>query len=154
MTDTELFARLRQMWTDLDPMPDDLVDSILVALATEGLAVEYVMLTMLDTVPALAGVRGTSESQTLEFTDGTLRMLLRVNSTGDGERRVDGWLTPASAMTVRLTQAHDEVTASISPEGRFEFEHIPTGRTRLWLEVDAIGAGGASHGFTTAEFDL
>ena len=154
MTNTELFARLRQMWNEVDPMPDDLVESVLVAIATEGLATEYVMLTMLETASGLVGVRGASESQTLEFTDGTLTVLLRVSSTGDGLRRVDGWLAPASTMTVRLIQAHGDVTTSTSPEGRFEFERVPAGRTRVWLETDVIEDVGAPHGFTTAEFDL
>jgi hypothetical protein len=154
MTDNQLFGRLRGMWVERDPMPDGLIDSVLVAIATEGLAIEYALLTLLARSTELAGVRGPSNAQTLEFSDGEVTMLLRVSPLGDGRRRVDGWLAPAAALTVRLTQGHDDMTTSINAEGRFEFVHVPAGLTRVWLEPDAGAGRGSARGFTTPEFDL
>lgn len=158
MTDNQLFGRLRGMWIERDPMPADLIDSVLVAIATQGLATEYALLTLLARSTELAGVRGPSNAQTLEFSDGETTMLLRVSPLADGRRRVDGWLAPAAALTVRLTQGHDDMTTSINAEGRFEFVHVPAGVTRVWLEPGTSGTNGTTsgvtRGFTTPEFDL
>ncbi|MGL4339478.1 MAG: hypothetical protein ACRCSP_03510 [Rhodoglobus sp.] len=154
-TSPELFARLRQMWNDRDPMPADLIDSVLVAIAADSLATEYALLTMVETSRELSGVRGPAEeSTTFQFSDGTMTMLLRVSPTSDGRRRVDGWLAPAFAGIVRLTQGHNDYATVVSPEGRFECEDVAAGPTRLWLEADAYSADGTPKGFTTPDFDL
>ena len=44
--DAELFAQLRSLWRDVDPMPAALVDRMIAAVAAEGLSDEYALLTL------------------------------------------------------------------------------------------------------------
>jgi hypothetical protein len=157
--DGALFARLREMWNRRDPMPHDLVDSVLVALATEGLVEEYALLTMLET-GSLAGVRGAADAsrdtRVVEFADETVTVMLRVSALDDRRRRVDGWLAPARPVSVVLQHGNDEWAASVSAEGRFEFNDVPAGSVRLVLrpEPGGIGNDDRRQGFTTPQFEL
>jgi hypothetical protein len=156
VSDDDLFARLRRLWSRRDPMPVDLVDKVLVSLATHDLGVEYAMLTLLESSGMPVGVRGTSDVKLLEFSHGTRSIMLRVSDLGDGRRRVDGWIAPAAPLLVRLEQDDDDVTTAASAEGRFDFADIPEGRTRMWLQPEAAqsGSGTARQGFTTEYFSL
>ena len=135
----DLFPRLRRMWERRDPVPDSLVESVLVALETADL--DYELLTLVDSTDRLAGVRGTGAAVTLTFTAGTTTVMLRVAPLSTDRRRIDGWLSPPVALTVRLdidaegagAPSVEQVTES-SPEGRFEFADVPTGEARMWLE--------------------
>ena len=152
----DLFARLRRLWRWRDPMPADLVDTVLVALATHTLSIEYAMLTMLESTGVPVGVRGVSEVQLLEFRHGSRSIMVRVSDLGDGRRRIDGWIAPASPLLVRLEQDDDDFTTAASAEGRFDFADIPAGRTRMWFQPDAPndGVGTSRQGFTTEHFPL
>ncbi|MCU1552103.1 MAG: hypothetical protein JWR36_2663 [Glaciihabitans sp.] len=151
----DLYARLRGMWSRLDPMPEDLIDDILVRLATENLGDEYALLTLVEHSEELVGTRSLSESRTLEFTDGAITILLRVSPSGSGTRRIDGWLAPASTGTLRIVVDGDEHSIEASPEGRFVFPDVALGRARMWLDPQSDEESGAvRRGFTTPEFEL
>ena len=46
--DAALFARMRAMWEDVDPVPADLVDRMVAAVAVEDLSREYALLTLVE----------------------------------------------------------------------------------------------------------
>jgi hypothetical protein len=152
----ELFARLRGMWTARDPMPQGLVDDILVRLATEDLSSDLALLTLVAESNGLLGVRGDTDNHTFEFSDGDTSLLLRISAAGVGRRRIDGWLAPASRATIHLDGVDGEKTTEADAEGRFAFTEIPEGRARIWfdrLEADASRSDG-TRAFTTLEFEL
>ena len=64
--DAALFARMRTMWEAVDPVPADLVDRMVAAVAVEDLTREYALLTLVEGV-ALSAVRGESDTLTLQF---------------------------------------------------------------------------------------
>lgn len=150
----ELFARLREMWAARDPMPEGLVDDILVRLATEDLGTEYALLTLVSDANELAGVRGLSDNHTLEFSDGVTTVLLRVSSAGVGKRRVDGWLAPASSASLRIETEEGETSTVAGEDGRFAFADVVGARARIWLDGVATADAPVRRGFTTLEFDL
>ena len=152
----ELFARLRRMWTARDPMPQGLVDDILVRLATEDLSSDLALLTLVAESDGLLGVRGASGNHTFEFSDGDTTLLLRVSDAGAGTRRIDGWLAPASRTTVHLDGAAGEKTSDADSDGRFAFTDISAGRSRIWFDRLGTDAdrSSASRAFTTLEFEL
>lgn len=166
LSDEDLFARLRRLWRRLDPMPEDLVGNVLVALDTDGLGVEYAMLTLLEPSDLRVGVRGISDTQLLEFSHGTRSVMLRVSDLGDGRRRIDGWIAPAASVVVRLEQDDDDLTTVASAEGRFDFADVAGGRTRMWLQPETapdgsvpggsgqVGAVRSRQGFTTEYFTV
>ena len=43
--DAALFARLRATWDDIDPMPADMIDRMVAAVAVADLSREYALLT-------------------------------------------------------------------------------------------------------------
>jgi hypothetical protein len=154
----ELYSRLRAMWSRRDPMPEGLIGDILVGIATEDLGTEYALLTLVERSEELAGVRGLSDSRTLEFSDGVVTILLRVSPADGGKRRIDGWLAPASTGTLRLEQggveAPAETTVEADNEGRFVFAEVDAGRTKVWLDRSPSAADATQRGFATPEFEL
>ena len=147
--DAALFARMRRMWEDVDPVPADLVDRMVAAVAVEDLSREYALLTLVE--GTLAAVRGESDTATLQFSDGTTSVLLHVTATESGKRRVDGWVD-ATALAIRLVQTDHEWSAEPGEHGRFAFEEVTPGVARLRLVVR--DADGALRDFQTPQFEV
>ncbi|MGH3689961.1 MAG: hypothetical protein ACRDT7_07385 [Microbacterium sp.] len=146
--DAQMFARLRTLWSEVDPMPAGLIDRMVAAVAADGLNREYALLTLVE--GQLGAVRGEADALTLQFSDGTTSILLHVTSTSSGRRRVDGWVDTAAAEIV-LTQG--EKVRSTSPEatGRFVFDEIPPGLTRVRLTTVI---GDETRTLATPQFEL
>ena len=147
--DAALFARMRRMWEEVDPVPADLVDRMVAAVAVEDLSREYALLTLVE--GSFAEVRGESDTATLQFSDGTTSVLLHVTATEDGGRRVDGWVD-ATALAIRLVQGDREWAADPGEHGRFAFDEVTPGVARLRLVVRA--ADGELRDFQTPQFEI
>ena len=147
--DAALFARMRRMWEDVDPVPADLVDQMVAAVAVEDLSREYAILTLVE--GTFAAVRGETDTATLQFSDGTTSVLLHVTATEDGGRRVDGWVD-ATALAIRLIQGDREWSAEPGEHGRFAFDEVTPGVARLRLVVR--DADGALRDFQTPQFEV
>jgi len=147
--DAALFARLRMAWEEVDPVPADLVDRMVAAVAVEDLSREYALLTLVEG-SVLAAVRGETDTATLQFSDGTTNVLLHVSAT-NGSRRVDGWVD-AAPLAIRLSQGDRDWSAEAGEHGRFAFDAIPSGVSRLRLVVR--GADGELHEFQTPQFEV
>ncbi|KTR78436.1 hypothetical protein NS234_02960 [Microbacterium oxydans] len=146
--DAQMFARLRSLWSEVDPMPAGLIDRMVAAVAADGLNREYALLTLVE--GQLGAVRGEADALTLQFSDGSTSILLHVTTTASGRRRVDGWVDTAAAEIV-LTQG--EKTRSITPEetGRFVFDDVPPGLTRVQLTAVI---GDETRTLATPQFEL
>ncbi|MFC7945172.1 MULTISPECIES: hypothetical protein [Microbacterium] len=146
--DAQVFARLRSLWSEVDPMPAGLIDRMVAAVAADGLNREYALLTLVE--GQLGAVRGEADALTLQFSDGSTSILLHVTTTASGRRRVDGWVDTAAAEIV-LTQG--EKTRSITPEetGRFVFDDVPPGLTRVQLTTVI---GDETRTLATPQFEL
>ncbi|MDX6297805.1 MAG: hypothetical protein QOI51_1662 [Nocardioidaceae bacterium] len=134
--DAELWRDLATMWEARDPMPANLVEHVLVALATEDLDREYELLHLMQRTDRLAGARGTNgtaDAVTITFSGESFALLLRVSGTGGGSRRMDGWVTPAREMRVTVKQAARTWEADVDAHGRFEIPQLPGGPTRCWF---------------------
>jgi hypothetical protein len=110
--DAALFARMRAMWQDVDPVPAELVDRMVAAVAVEDLSREYALLTIVS--GDLAAVRGETDTATLQFSDGTTSVLVHVTATEDGSRRIDGWVD-AAALAIRLSQGEEHGSGRARP---------------------------------------
>ena len=148
--DAALFARLRSVWREVDPMPADLVDRMVAAVAVEDLSREYALLTLVESVD-LAAVRGEADTATLQFSDGETSVLVHGTATESGRRRIDGWVD-ASALAIRLAQGEREWSADAGEHGRFAFDAVEPGVSRLRLVVR--GADGTIHEFQTPQFEV
>jgi hypothetical protein len=130
--DAALFARMRAMWQDIDPVPAELVDRMVAAVAVEDLSREYALLTLVS--GELADVRGDADTLTLQFSDGDTSVLLHVTAPEEGKRRIDGWVD-ATALAVKLVQGDRERTAELGEHGRFAFDDVKPGVCRVRLVV-------------------
>lgn len=148
--DAALFARLRAVWEQVDPAPVGLVDRMVAAVAVEDLSREYALLTLVEAA-SLTAVRSESDAATLQFTDGTTTVLLHVTMAEGGSRRIDGWVD-AEALAVRLAQGEREWPAEPGEHGRFAFEGVAPGLSRLRLVVR--GADGELRDFQTPQFEV
>ncbi len=146
--DAAHFARMRAMWSAVDPVPADLVDRMVAAVAVEDLSREYALLTLVES--ETAAVRGESDTATLQFSDGTTSVLLHVTATEEGLRRVDGW-TDADALAIRLTQESREWSAEAGEHGRFAFEGVTPGVSRLRL---VVRSDDGMRDFQTPQFEV
>ena len=146
--DARMFARLRSLWNDVDPVPAGLIDRMVATVAADGLNRESALLTLVE--GQLGAVRGEADALTLQFSDGSTSILLHVTTTASGRRRVDGWVDTAAAEIV-LTQG--ERSRSTSPEetGRFVFDDVPPGLTRVRLTTVI---GDESRTLSTPQFEL
>ncbi|WP_345802844.1 hypothetical protein AAIB33_07105 [Microbacterium sp. AZCO] len=148
--DAALFERLREAWQEADPVPADLADRMVAAVAVEDLSREYALLTLVEG-SAPAAVRGEADTATLQFSDGETNVLLHVTATEDGSRRIDGWVD-AAPLAIRLVQGDRDWGASADEHGRFAFDSIPPGVSLLRLVVS--GSDGDVHDFRTPQFEV
>jgi len=148
--DAALFARMRSAWEQVDPVPADLVDRMVAAVAVEDLSREYALLTLVE-ASELAAVRGESDTATLQFSDGSTSVLVHVAATEGGGRRVDGWVD-ATALAIRLIQGDKDWSADAGEHGRFAFDDVTPGMTRLRLVVR--DADGEIRDFQTPQFEV
>jgi hypothetical protein len=148
------FDDLAAMWERRDPMPEGLIDKVLVALATENLDAEYELLHLVERSRELQGVRGSAgEAMTIAFSGGAFSLLLRVTEITEKFCRVDGWVTPPQAMSVKITQQSNNFQAVVDALGRFEIPQLPTGLTRFFLLSDDA-KDETERSFATPTFEL
>lgn len=146
--DAELFARLRSLWTEVDPIPASLIDRMIATVAADSLSAEYALLTLVD--QPLGEVRGDADALTLQFSDGTTSILLHVTTTASGRHRIDGWVDTASAAIV-LSQGDGIRSTAPSDTGRFVFDDVPAGLTRVRLTTRV---GDEDRTLSTPQFEL
>ncbi|MEV8267946.1 hypothetical protein [Microbacterium sp. NPDC076911] len=147
--DAALFARLRVLWAEHDPVPAELIDRMVAAVASSDLSREYAMLTLVE--GSLAAVRGDTDTATLQFSDGVTSVLVHVSTTESGGRRVDGWVDGTVA-AILLMQGDREWRVDPSDQGRFAFGEVPAGISHLRLVVEDNGE--QTHEYHTPQFEV
>lgn len=130
-----MLSELAAAWQAWDPMPPDLPDVILTAIAMEGLDEAYELLTLVERSENLLGVRSSGDGRTLiEFSANGVHVLLRVAEDEAG-RRVDGWVEPGRLTSVTITVAQTERVARILSPSRFEVDALPPGLASLSIDL-------------------
>ncbi len=139
--DVTLLASVSRLWQLVDPPPGDLADGVLARIAAEDL--EFDLLTLVESSDALAGVRSAAEPTTdevdeqsgswqLEYAGSDFKIYLRMTRI-EHRTRIDGWVVPARALTVRLL-SEDEgepLQTLVDQYGRFELAEAPSGLARI-----------------------
>ena len=146
--DARLFARLRSLWGEVDPVPAGLIDRMGAAVAADGLNREYALLTLVE--GQLGAVRGETDALTLQFSDGSTSILHHVTTTASGRRRIDGWVDTAAAEIV-LLQGERERRTTPAETGRVVFDEVPSGLSRVRLTATV---GDETRTLETPQFEL
>lgn len=148
------FAQLAQMWEERDPMPADLPDRVLVALALEDLDAQYEMLHLVERSKELVGTRSVAETVTITFAAGEFTVMLHVSPMAPDHCRVDGWVAPAQPMIVKVVQPGSTRTVRVDATGRFSLSELGVGLTRFVLVTEEIAADGHPKSFATPLVEL
>lgn len=149
LSDQALLASLRTLWQDIDPVPADLADRVVAAIAVDTLDREWELLSLVAGLETGA-VRSDADRLTLQFSDGTTNVLLHVANAAGG-KRVDGWVD-AQAASIQLLQGTRQWSTQPGEDGRFAFDQIPPGLCHLRLTIQP--SSGGHREFRTPAFEV
>lgn len=130
--DAAILQKAAQLFAQLDPMPDGLVERIRFGLTLDALHAE---IAQLQRSGALAGVRSdaATDVQTVTFTSATLTTMVTITPLGGDRVRIDGWVAPGGGVAVEL-RAVDEVRHVVADaDGRFVFPDVRSGFAQFVL---------------------
>jgi hypothetical protein len=134
--DAEILDEVRSAYDTVDPMPADLVERALFAIASHQLAAEIARLQAEQPVAARAAER----TRTLTFEAHSLTIMVTITEAGAGRLRVDGWLAPPGPLRVELRRAADSDATLADEAGRFAFPAIQPGLVQLLVFRDDLHA--------------
>ncbi|TWP51748.1 hypothetical protein FKR81_12850 [Lentzea tibetensis] len=132
-TDEAMLAQVRQMWDELDPVPDELADHACFGLALATVEAEVARV-LRHAHPV--GARGDERSRVITFDSTTLTVMISIADNADGTLRLDGWITPAASHTVELRAATGVRTGSSDRNGRFAFDNVAAQLTQLAVRTN------------------
>lgn len=142
LLDEQLLDAVRRASERHDPVPDGMVERMVAVtrdLATYDPDLELQLMLTVERLPDLAGTRGGARSYTLRFGGDGVDLLVRVGAGEDARQsRVDGWVVPATAGSVRLHEvggAGRRLEGVAGETGRFEFPEVPSGLYRVCLDL-------------------
>lgn len=137
--DEEVLRRVGELFTGADGPPEGFTERMRFAVAARGLSDELAQLSE----PAVVAARGQDRpARTWTFEAASLTILVTAEPTREGRTRVDGWLAPAGARTVRLRGVDGGVRATVTDElGRFGYPDVPRGLVQVVVVETDDGAG-------------
>lgn len=137
-TDVSLLQHLAALYSNVDPVPDDLVERIQFEMSLDALNAELAELASMPVgeLAARGGAASPDEVTTLTFTSDRLTTMISVAAAGSESVRIDGWLAPGGPARVELRQVGEQWEADADADGRFVFADIPHGLSRFVIHLD------------------
>jgi hypothetical protein len=130
--DARLLDELNNLLDIADPVPDDLATRTRFAIDLEYLDFEVAQWRREN---ELAGVRGSTASNTITFTVGDLTVMVSLAPATNGNR-FDGWLVPGGPHTIDVrVDDHDTITTTADDGGRFALVDVPRGLTQIVVHL-------------------
>jgi len=135
-TDGDVLHRIAALYSQLDPVPDSLVDRVQFGLTLDALHAE---IADLQRSADLVGVRseGAPDVQTVTFTSANLTTMVTITVLSSERVRVDGWVVPGDGVAIELRQVGDALKTVSDADGRFVFESVPRGLAQFVLRTDS-----------------
>lgn len=143
--DELLLDAVRSEWERRDPVPSDLAERMVFAVALEGLEADVAVLAaeMLEPV----GARGVEPARTLTFTSENASVMVTLTPRAGGRFRLDGWVAPAGRGRVELRRGagldgNDTLSTEQTPvddQGRFACPEVSGGLVQLVFVPDPGG---------------
>jgi hypothetical protein len=138
--DEEVLALLRTYHEAVDPMPAELIERTVFALALTDLDSGLIRLAEQQSLETV-GARG-EESRVITFDSESRTVMIRISPL-DGAVRIDGWLAPPAPARVELRTALETVTVRADEDGRFVLEGVPRGLAQLAVHTGGTSAEGS-----------
>ncbi|ONI79946.1 hypothetical protein ALI144C_24825 [Actinosynnema sp. ALI-1.44] len=114
--------RLRVLCDEIDPVPDDLADTV-------GFALDHT--NPGDEILRLVARHADDRSRVRVFDGPGRTVLIAVTESGAVTVRVDGWVVPAGACRVRLCTAAGVLEVSANASGRFTYDFVRRGPAKI-----------------------
>lgn len=142
--DEALLAHLGRVLRVVDPVPDDLVDRTLFAIALDALEAEVMELQAAPS-PELAlrsdtVDHGTVQASTITFAADAVTVMITISESPTGGLCIDGWAAPPAQYSVELYRPDERVRVESHDDGSFVLFDVPFGRACLALRrADGTG---------------
>ena len=126
----------------VDPVPTDLVDRLQFALALDEVYAEVARITRLseDALAVRSDPDTATRTETVTFSAERFTAMVTVSRAAPEQVRLDGWLTPATTVRVRVRMQEGTAETVSDASGRFVVEGLPEGFAQLTFEP--VGPGG------------
>lgn len=135
--DDALLARIAVLYDALDPVPEQLADTICLTLALAELDAD---LAAFERTESGVGVRSSDYQRvtSLTFSVGEWSMLVNVTPLDGTIVRLDGWVTGDGEARIELRERSRSSVAS-APDGRFSFARVERGLVQFLITGSAPG---------------
>jgi len=128
--DRTVLDEIRRLWDVADPPPPGLAE--LSAFAVQLAGPDTDILKAADR-QLLAGARGDERSRSITFDGARLTAVVTLTPAGDDSFRLDGWISPPSALAIELRTAGGTLSTTADERGRFVFERVSRGVVQLLI---------------------
>ena len=126
-----LLMGIRDLYTEVDPMPIHLVDR-----ARFAVDLEHLELDLARRNPELASAgRGHDEVRHVTFEAERVTIMIAIDATDADLWQFDGWLMPAAIYRIQLRTRHGIQVAQSDERGRFAIDAVPSGEVQLIVHV-------------------
>jgi hypothetical protein len=145
LVDEAVLREVALLLEQVDPVPVDLVDRVQFALALDEVYAEVARVTRFsqDALAVRSDPDSTTRTETVTFSADQLTAMVTVSRTAPEQVRIDGWLTPAAVVRVRVRMQEGSTETVSDESGRFVLEGLPEGFAQLTFEpVAGDGVGG------------
>ena len=120
--DLRVLDELRDLHSELDPMPPGLVECAQFAVDLD----EGFDIARIERIEQLAVTRGESARQVTFECGDDVALMVQLQVHDDGHVRIDGWLTPPGS-ELELRTATSTTPVETSPQGRFVIDDAAPG---------------------------
>lgn len=135
LDDLRLAVALAQMWDELDPVPDELAESVILTLAMSQLDAEVELLSLVvsdEPEPTRGLSLGSDDTHTMTFSNDRVTVMVAMSARPRGRVRIDGWIDGPGGGTVSVRHADGQRdTVTVEPEGRFVLDGLRPGVIRM-----------------------
>jgi hypothetical protein len=137
LVDRAALGRIATLYSQLDPMPDGLIDRVQFGMTLEALHSE---IAELQRSADLVGVRSDGDDvSTVTFTSARLTTMVTLTVVSTDVVRIDGWVVPGEAMAIALRLVGGNLETVSDADGRFVFENVPRGLAQFVLRPPSDG---------------
>jgi hypothetical protein len=131
--DERILQRLAQMYSEADPVPDDLVARSQFAITLDALQAEVAELQRWGAESLTTRAEDPTRVETVTFSSSALTTMVTVSPAGAGTVRIDGWAAPGAGLAVELRLEGGSEHTVADEDGRFVFEDVPRGLAQFVL---------------------
>lgn len=128
--DYTVLGEVRRLWDIADPPPPGLAELSVFAVRLAGPDTD--ILKAVDR-QLLAGARGDERSRSITFDGARLTAVVTLTPATDDTVRLDGWISPPSALPIELRTAGGTLSTTADERGRFAFERVGHGVVQLLI---------------------